>query len=64
MRLKRTGGIPPQGIYKCIIRVREAASIIHSTVYVGLYSSREGSVQYFYNEGLLKSSNRSCQTAK
>ena len=40
VRLKRTSGTPPQGIYRC--RIQDEASIVHTRVSVGLYNSGRG----------------------
>ena len=41
VRLKRTSGTPPEGIYRCEI---EDADTTFQTVYVGLYNAGEGRV--------------------
>ena len=43
VRLKRTSGDPPEGIYRCTIQ--DAASTFQSSVYVGLYNTGEGIIQ-------------------
>ena len=47
MRLKRTSGTPPQGIYRCSLE-GDSSEVVH--VHVGLYNSAQGSIQCLFND--------------
>ena len=42
VRLKRTSGIPPEGIYRCSL-LDNTSTVIH--LYVGLYNSGQGGIE-------------------
>ena len=47
VRLKRTSGTPPQGIYRCSLE-DDSSKVVH--VHVGLYNSAQGSIQCLFND--------------
>ena len=47
VRLQRTSGIPPEGIYKCSLE-DDSSEVVH--VHVGLYNSVQGSIRYLFND--------------
>ena len=47
VRLQRTSGDPPEGIYQCSVR-DDSSELVH--VHVGLYNSAQGSIQYLFND--------------
>ena len=47
VRLQRTSGEPPEGIYRCSVR-DDLSELVH--VHVGLYNSAQGSIQYLFND--------------